>query len=380
MKVAKLLFINGESQYERNDENLDYQKAQLVIGYGARHIIEDSSFFLQLKEKFPNAEIALSSSSGEIFSNEVYDDTVVLTIIGFSKSHIKTSQINTQDFPNSFEAGKSLLEKLPKEHLKWVFVLSDGSLVNGSQLVQGLNSVRPENVLISGGLAGDGDKFEKTAVGLNQTPVPNQILAIGFYGENLELSHASYGGWESFGLERTVTQSHNNILYEIDHRNALDLYKKYLGKYAEGLPGSALLFPLSLKPDDHSSPVVRTILSINEKNNMMVFAGDLPEGSKVRFMKANMDRLIDAANDAASQCLEMNPTKPKLAIIISCVGRKLVLGDRTNEEVEVIKDVLGSSPLITGFYSYGEISPLKPFEDCALHNQTITITTINETE
>lgn len=75
-----------------------------------------------------------------------------------------------------------------------------------------------------------------------------------------------------------------------------------------------------------------------------------------------------------------DPTKPKLAIIISCVGRKLVLGDRTNEEVEVIKDVLGSSPLITGFYSYGEISPLKPFEDCALHNQTITITTINETE
>jgi len=380
MKVAKLLFINGESRYERNDENLDYQTAQLVIGYGARTIIEDNSFFVLLKEKFLGAEIALSSSSGEIFSNEVYDDTVVVTVIGFSTSHITTSQINTEDFPNSFEAGKCLLEKLPKKDLKWVFVLSDGSLVNGSQLVQGLNAVRPENVLISGGLAGDGDRFEKTAVGLNQTPVPNQIVAVGFYGENLELSHASYGGWESFGLERTVTHSHNNILYEIDHRNALDLYKKYLGKYAEELPGSALLFPLSIKSDDNSSPVVRTILSINEKSNMMVFAGDLPEGSKVRFMKANMDRLIDAAHDAASQCLQMIPTKPKLAVIISCVGRKLVLGDRTNEEAEMIKDVLGYDPIITGFYSYGEISPLKPFDDCALHNQTITITTINEKE
>jgi len=380
MKVAKLLFINGESRYERNDENLDYQTAQLVIGYGARTIIEDNSFFVLLKEKFPGAEIALSSSSGEIFSNEVYDDSVVVTVIGFSTSHITTSQINTEDFPNSFEAGKCLLEKLPKKDLKWVFVLSDGSLVNGSQLVQGLNAVRPENVLISGGLAGDGDRFEKTAVGLNQTPVPNQIVAVGFYGENLELSHASYGGWESFGLERTVTHSHNNILYEIDHRNALDLYKKYLGKYAEELPGSALLFPLSIKSDDNSSPVVRTILSINEKSNMMVFAGDLPEGSKVRFMKANMDRLIDAAHDAASQCLQMIPNKPKLAVIISCVGRKLVLGDRTNEEAEMIKDVLGYDPIITGFYSYGEISPLKPFDDCALHNQTITITTINEKE
>lgn len=380
MKVAKLLFINGECRYERNDENLDYQKAQLVIGYGARNLIENNDFYFQLKEKFPHAEIALSSSSGEIFCNEVYDNTVSVTIISFSTSYIKTSQITIEDFPNSYEAGRILMEKLPKENLKWVFVLSDGSGVDGSQLVQGLNAGRPDHVLISGGLAGDGDKFEKTAVGLNQVPSSNQIVAIGFYGENLELSHASYGGWESFGLERTVTRSHHNILYEIDHKNALDLYKKYLGKYAEELPGSALLFPLSLKSDNTSSPVVRTILSIDEKDNMMVFAGDLPEGSKVRFMKVNMDRLIDAANDTASECLKISHHKPKMAIIVSCVGRKLVLGNRMVEEVEMVKDVFGSDTIITGFYSYGEISPLKPFDDCALHNQTITITTVNETE
>lgn len=380
MKVAKLLFINGECRYERNDENLDYQKAQLVIGYGARNLIEDHRFFFQLKEKFPHAEIALSSSSGEISCNEVYDNTVTITIISFSTSYIKTSRINIEGFPSSYEAGRTLMEKLPKENLKWVFVLSDGSRVNGSQLVQGLNAGRPDHVLISGGLAGDGDKFEKTAVGLNQVPESNQIVAIGFYGENLELSHASYGGWESFGLERTVTRSHHNILYEIDHKNALDLYKKYLGKYAEELPGSALLFPLSLQSDNTSSPVVRTTLSINEKDNMMVFAGDLPEGSKVRFMKANMDRLIDAANDAANECLEIIHNRPKMGIIVSCVGRKLVLGDRTAEEVEMVRDVFGSDTIITGFYSYGEISPLKPFDDCALHNQTITITTVNETE
>ncbi|HAY3563254.1 TPA: histidine kinase [Elizabethkingia meningoseptica] len=379
MKVATLLFINGEPKYERNDEDIDYQKAQLIIGYGARNIIEENSFFLMLKEKFPNAKIALSSSSGEIYGNEVYDNSVVVTIVEFSKSHIIASQINAENFPNSFEAGKNLMQHLPQEHLKWVFVLSDGSSVNGSQLVQGLNAKRSKNILVSGGLAGDGNKFEKTVIGLNQTPVPNQIIAIGFYGENLELSHASYGGWESFGLERTVTRSQNNILYEIDHRNALDLYKKYLGKYIEELPGSALLFPLSLISDDNSSPVMRTILSINEKDNVMVFAGDLPEGSKIRFMKANMDRLIDAANDAAIRCLDMKLHQPKLAIIISCVGRKLVLGERINEEVEIIKDVLGPTPIITGFYSYGEISPLKPFGDCALHNQTITITTITET-
>lgn len=381
MKVAKLLFSDGEWISERNDENLDYHKAQLVLGYGARAIIEKSDFFLLIKEKFPNADIALSSSSGEIFSNEVYDNTIALTVIGFSRSQIKTTQIDIEDFQNSFEAGSALIQNLDKENLKWVFVLSDGSNVNGSQLVEGINKMRPPNVLVSGGLAGDGDQFEKTAVGLNQTPEPNKIIAIGFYGDHLELSHSSCGGWESFGLERTVTKSQNNILYEIDHKNALDLYKKYLGKYAEELPGSALLFPLSMRSSEDDTHVVRTILSINEKNNVMIFAGDLPEGGKVRFMKANMDRLTDAAIAAANECLEISQNhSPKMAIIISCVGRKLVLGERISEEVEMVRDIFGPQTILSGFYSYGEISPLKPFDDCVLHNQTITITTLNETE
>ncbi|MCS4302424.1 FIST signal transduction protein [Chryseobacterium sp. BIGb0232] len=381
MKVAKLLFSDGAWISERNDENLDYHKAQLILGYGVRAIIEKSDFFLLLKKKFPNADIALSSSSGEIFSDEVHDNTVALTVIEFSRSHIKSTQIDIEDFQNSFEAGSALMQTLDKENLKWVFVLSDGSKVNGSQLVEGINKMRPPHVLVSGGLAGDGDRFEKTSVGLNQTPEPNKIVAIGFYGDHLELSHSSCGGWESFGLERTVTKSSNNILYEIDHKNALDLYKKYLGKYAEELPGSALLFPLSMRSSEDETHVVRTILSINEKNNMMIFAGDLPEGAKVRFMKANMDRLTDAASAAAKQCLKMSPNySPKMAVIISCVGRKLVLGERISEEVEMVRDIFGPQTVISGFYSYGEISPLKPFDDCALHNQTITITTLNETE
>lgn len=377
MKVAKLLFAEGGWKTERNDEELDYEKAQLALGYGSRHLLEDTSFFSLVKAKFPNAEIALSSSSGEIFCSEVFEDTIAITVIGFCHTEIKTSEIDINDYKSSTKAGKALIASLPHEGLKWVLVLSDGSVVNGSKLVKGLNEGRPENVLISGGLAGDDDKFEKTVVGLNHVPAPNKIIAIGFYGDKLELSHASLGGWESFGLERTVTRSQNNILSEIDHKNALDLYKKYLGKYADSLPSSALLFPLSLKVDEDSTPVVRTILSINEKNNMMIFAGDLPKGSKVRFMKANMDRLIDAASDAAHECLMMSPN-PKLALVVSCVGRKLVLGERVAEEAEIVRDVLGKDSIVTGFYSYGEISPLKPFGKCALHNQTITITTVNE--
>lgn len=378
MKVATVLYQENSFVREINPEKLDFQAVELVLGFGSRALLATTEIFDAIQEKFPNAQIALCSSSGEIYDQEVLDNTISLTAIAFATTTIQTTAVTIDDYENSFEAGKALIKNLPQENLKLAFVLSDGGKVNGSELVKGMNITKKESVLITGGLAGDGARFEKTVVGLNKLPQVGAIIAIGFYGEKLVLSHGSLGGWESFGLERTVTQAQNNVLYQIDSKNALDLYKTYLGKYAAELPGSALLFPLSIKLSDSQEPIVRTILSIDEENQSMTFAGDIPVGSKVRFMKANFDRLIDAASDAASTCLHMQASNPKLALLISCVGRKLILGNRIDEEVEAVATIFGSQTMLSGFYSYGEISPLKPLTNCELHNQTMTITCLNE--
>ena len=378
MKVATTLYKENSFIEEKNEEELNFDHAQLVLGFGSRDLISNPNSFEAIKKKFPNSEILLCSSSGEIYNTEVIDNTISISAISFLKTTIKTSEVDINDFSTSFEAGISLINTFSQDNLKLVFVLSDGGKVNGSELVKGMNHAKKESVLITGGLAGDGAKFEKTYVGLNKIPETGKIIAVGFYGDQLEVSHGSLGGWESFGMERTVTKATENLLFEIDGKNALDLYKTYLGKYADELPGSALLFPLSIKLDESENPIVRTILSIDEKNQSMTFAGDIPIGSKVRFMKANFDRLIDAASDAASTCLKMNKANPKLAILISCVGRKLILGSRTEEEIEAVSEIFGERTILTGFYSYGEISPLKPMANCELHNQTMTITCLNE--
>lgn len=378
MKTASTLYKDNSFCMESNVDNLIFEDAQLVIGFGSSKLVSQEKSFIDIKNKFPNAQIAICSSAGEIYGNEVLDDTISIVAIQFQSTTIQTSEINIDDFDSSYEAGMTLVKKLPQENLKLVFVLSDGGKVNGSELVKGMNDYKKENVLITGGLAGDGTNFNKTFVGLNQVPESGKIVAIGFYGDKLVLCHGSFGGWESFGLERTVTNSQNNVLFEIDGKNALALYKNYLGKYADELPGSALLFPLSVKFDEHQEAIVRTILSIDNENQSITFAGDIPKGSKIRFMKANFDRLIDAASDAANTCLDMVHQKPKLAILISCVGRKLIMPNRIDEEIEAISEIFGSGTLLTGFYSYGEISPMNPLAKCELQNQTMTITGINE--
>jgi hypothetical protein len=169
------------------------------------------------------------------------------------------------------------------------------------------------------------------------------------------------------------------VLYELDGRSALELYKTYLGSHTANLPASGLLFPLSLRGEGGEQRVVRTILGVDEETQSLTFAGDIPEGGYAQLMRANFDRLIDGAQDAATACAEVvGDHTPDLAILISCVGRKLVLNQRTEEEVESVRNVLGENTVLSGFYSYGEIAPLMSSTKCELHNQTMTITTFME--
>lgn len=379
MKVASYLFRSTQLEKSRDENQISAEKCQLVVGFGGKPILSEGSVYERLREKFPKAEIALCSTAGEIFCTEVIDETLSVVALEFEKTDVKSALVNIRDLNNSFEAGAALISQLDQENLKYVFVLSDGALVNGSELVRGMDSVVKNKIPITGGLAGDGTHFNSTLVGLNSEAKEGVILAIGFYGDALKVSHGSMGGWDNFGLEKTVTASSSNTLFEIDDKNALEVYKTYLGKYAADLPGSALMFPLSVKLPESNESVVRTILSIDKDNNSMIFAGDVPVGSKVRFMKANFDRLIDAATLAAGQTLTFaDNTQPKLALLISCVGRKIILGKRVDEEVEAVTEALRNKPIITGFYSYGEISPLNAHGRCELHNQTMTITTFDE--
>jgi hypothetical protein len=378
MQTTLLTYNNNTFEMQNETAMADLTKTQLVLGFGGKEIINTQPVYEKLKLKFPEAHIVLCSTAGEIINNRVNDNSVSVAAIELEKTSIQPVAVNIRDYENSYEAGKALIRLINFVNLSYILVISDGSNVNGSELVRGINELVSNRVPVTGGLAGDGTNFQSTVVGLNEKPSSGNIVAIPFYGKHFVVSHASMGGWEIFGPERTVTKSIANQLFEIEGQKALDLYKTYLGPYADELPGSALLFPLGIKINDKDEPIVRTILSIDQETGSMVFAGDIPNGSKVRFMKANFDKLVDAATHAAGLAFQKLSAAPQLALLISCVGRKIILGKRTEEEVEAVADTFGNKTLLTGFYSYGEISPFNDNAKCELHNQTMTITTFDE--
>jgi hypothetical protein len=302
-----------------------------------------------------------------------------VTAISFDHTQVKGAQVRIDERRESREAGQRLAQALDRDGLVHVLVLSDGIHVNGSELVRGLMERLPAGVQATGGLSGDGERFQQTLVFADNAPEPGRIAVAGFYGKRLKVGYGSLGGWDPFGPRRLITRSDGNVLYSLDGRPALALYKTYLGDHAAGLPATGLLFPLSIQMKEGGRELVRTILSVDEQAQSMTFAGDVPEGAYARLMKANFDRLVDGAQGAAETSYEaIGSTPPDLAVLISCVGRRLVLKQRTEEEVEAVRNTLGERTVLTGFYSYGEICPAAPNADCELHNQTMTITTFSE--
>jgi len=378
MNVEQKSFSVAEGWKSISNAEFNNELANLVLVFGSTALLKDQTLFHTVRKNYPNADLLMNSTAGEIIDTHVNDETLSLTAIHFEKTKLKTACVKIQNAEESFKTGYKLASMFDGDDLKSILVISDGHVVNGSDLVLGLQEFLPKDTVITGGLAGDGAHFKTTLVGLNEVPAEGRIAAIGFYGTDLKVGYGSVGGWDPFGVERLITKSQDNILYELDGEPALDIYKKYLGDYAKDLPGSGLLFPLSIRTTNSNHPVVRTILDIDEQAKSLTFAGNMPKGSYAQLMKANFDRLIEGASNAAVDSQKDKHSSPDLAILISCVGRKLVLDQRIEEEVEVVRANYGDKTAIAGFYSYGEISPSHNFMKCELHNQTMTITTFTE--
>lgn len=377
MQIQQSLHLAGAGWEAGAPQSLD--GAQFVLVFGDIDSLSGGPVLSDVRAAYPDAHLVGCSTAGEILDERVRNGSVSVTAVRFDRARVETAEAELGPDDDSADLGRRLANALEHDELRHVFVLSDGLEVNGSELVKGLAESVPPGVGVTGGLSGDGERFERTLVVGRSEPRARTVAALGFYGESLRIGSASLGGCDPLGPERMVTRSKANVLYELDNQPALDVYRRYLGDATKDLPASALLYPLALRTKEGELQVVRTVLAIDEDERSMTFAGDLPEGTFVQLTRATRDRLVDGAESAARAVNDfMKDSPPELAILISCIGRKMVLRQRVEEEVEAVRAIVGDGARLAGFYSYGEIAPHRPTERAELHNQSMTITGFSE--
>ncbi|GAB4089039.1 FIST signal transduction protein [Hydrogenophaga soli] len=378
--------VNAETVTPADLAFLAAAKPHLVLVFASLEAMMALDVAL-LHDGVPGAQWVGCSTAGEISSQGVADHSMVLTALHFDRPDFQVASVPLKDMADSFAAGERLGSALAHPELKHALVLGQGAHINGSALVEGLKRTLGPQVVLTGGLAGDGGRFTGARVLGPEGVSDTGLVAIGFRGPNWHITHGSFGGWQRFGPIRNVTHAEGNVLYALDGEPALDIYKRYLGDYAAQLPASGLLFPWSVLGADVNDPgITRTILGVDEAAGSLILAGDVPQGGHLQLMHASVDVLVDAAERAARVASQSasppaaQVTGDTLAVLVSCIGRKLVMGPRVDEEVEAVARVAGPRTTLAGFYSNGEISPHAPGSECRLHNQTMTITLVSEVQ
>lgn len=374
MKIEQRILGEGGALL-RSTGGLAGLKPQLVLVFGSRSLIARATTIDGLHERYPEARLVFASACG-IAGAELCQDGLAITAVAFEKATVRCALRSLANAGSVRAVAQDVMGSLAGPDLVHVFVVADSKFANGTELARAFADVLPRGVAMTGGLASEQAELINTLVGLDSCPSHAQIVAVGFYGASLSVGVGAGTGWVPFGPERVITRSSGNTLYDLDGKSALQLYKHYLGDQA-GVAGAALRFPLHIIQPGSSDPLVRASLCMNEAEQCLEFAGDMPMGSKVRFLRASYEDLIDGAGTAAK--LARGNSSPELALCVSCIGRQVVLGQRAEEELENISDVLGPTAIMTGFYSHGELAPPSLDQGCRLHNETVAVTAFWET-
>ena len=353
--------------------------AQVVFLFGQASLVRESRSLEKLRNDYPGAFIFGCSTGGAIKGTRVLDEHVVATALSFEKTVVKAARAKVENFDDSFAAGERLVRSLDPVGLRHILVLSDSLKLNSSDLVAGITSVLPAGVEVSGGFAADGDALSETFVWCDSEPEQQAVVALGFYGKNIQVGVCATGGWGPFGPDRLITKARKNVLYEFDGKPALEVYKRYLGEHAAGLPATGLMFPLDLRVGTNTDRVLRSLLSIDEQEQSITFAGNVPEGASARFMMGHVDELVDGTERAAKgSSRQLQGTPSTFSLLVSCNARRSVLKQRVEEEIEIVGEVLGRDTIFTGFYSYGEIAPPETGGTSVLHNETMVVISFAE--
>lgn len=280
------------------------------------------------------------------------------------------------------ELGAKLLYGFKDVRRDLSVVLSDGLIKDNHSLIRGLQEKLGASFPLVGASASDNLRFAKTCVFFNQEMLTDAAAGI-LWGGRFNFSLGTRHGWKPLGKPRTVTKSYNNEVYSIDNLPAAKVYEEYLGRdfneLKKELKHITTLYPVGIYLSEEEEYLLRNVVAIVE-GGVLVFQGDVPQGSQIRLMIATKESCLLATRQATSE-VNAKVKHPDFLLVFNSISRYILLGRDASKELQIIKDSIPKGTPVAGVYTYGEQAPLRAINyqgKVYLHDQTITVLSVGD--
>jgi hypothetical protein len=323
-----------------------------------------------------NVDVYGCTTAGEIIDSEVLEKSTVAMLLDMSKEHYK---IFFEASVDTYTAAGNLA-KFAKANFTnpSVMVVSSGLTIDAEQIIRGFADV-DKTIPLFGGLAGDDLTMKSSYVFTNGKETSTGLLALVLDGDKINVKGLATSGWDNIGIEKTITKSAGNVVYTIDDEPAVDVFVRYF-QFTESVDNTAEIiaqnfaqYPLQLTKENGNT-VLRAPLMVDIESRALIFAGGIPQGSKVKFSVQPGFDLIEKTTERVSTLKPSIPDADAL-IMFSCKARHMALGPMTGDEASMIRGIW-NKPLI-GFFTYGEIGTAKD-SVCDFHNETCSMVILEE--
>jgi len=367
LKSINIIYSNRDELIkfisEQNLNNANNILVQIFSGILDKNLIQ--SIVNILKENIKNVKIIGSSTDGEIIDGEVTNNQIILNFNIFENTQIET--ILLKKSTNSYKLGQELATKLITSNTKLIITFADALNVNGEEYIKGIQSI--SNVFIAGGLAGDNGLFKETFVFNEKEIITNGCVGVSLNSDTLKVSNEFGFNWEGIGKIMHITKSKGNIVYEIDGKTPVEIYRHYFGEdVAKDVVKIGVEFPLIIKKDNIS--IARAVVGQNDDGSL-IFAGNINTGEKVQFGYGNIESILQK-DEILFQNLKNFDIES--IFIYSCMARRRFLGKMIESEVKPFSKIA----TVSGFFTYGEFFTFNNKNQ--FFNQTMTVLLLSESE
>jgi len=341
--------------------------------------MEHAEMLEAIHEAYPDLALIGCTTDGEISSQGGFlEDSVTLVLFAAEPGQIAAGlgrDVAADPVRATSEAVAAARAGLGGD-ASFCITTPESLTTSGVTILEGLKAALGKAFPIFGGLAGDQWRIQQTYQFFG-TEVLSDAVPLLLFGADVLFAHAVDSGWKPVGHQRIVSRVEGNVVFELDDEPVLDFYERYLG--AQRYEMVSAEYPLAVFAEDGSGYYLRSAFQMDAESRSIAFFGDVPAGSTVQLTETTSDAIIEAARTATKRALDAYPgSEPRGILVFSCAARKAILGVNTERELTAVEAGLTEPLPVAGFYTYGEIAPLRAGGETHFHNATFSILVVGD--